>query len=345
TPVAVSGLTKVTQIAGGAGHSVAVRSDGTAVAWGSNNAGQLGDGTTTNRTTPVPVSGLTGVTQVSAGGEYSLAVRSNGGVVAWGYNAYGQLGDGTTTRSSIPVTVSGLTNIARVSAGDYHGVALRTDGTVVAWGYNGSGQLGDGTTTNRLTPVPVPGLSGVTQVSAGGYHTLAKAGPPELTAKAAITGTRNVGATLACSAAFLTATSIGYTWLRDGTTIPGAATAAYTPVAGDAGHQVTCQVTATNSAGSTDTSATITIHAPAHFTTGTTPIAHVGKHYSHRFAATGSPTPKIALAAGTLPPGLKLAADGTLAGTPKRKGTYRFTLSATNGIGTPAKATESVIVR
>jgi Putative Ig domain len=51
------------------------------------------------------------------------------------------------------------------------------------------------------------------------------------------------------------------------------------------------------------------------------------------------------LAAGTLPPGLKLATDGTLAGTPKRKGTYRFTLSATNGIGTPAKAGETVTVR
>jgi hypothetical protein len=150
---------------------------------------------------------------------------------------------------------------------------------------------------------------------------------------------------LTCGAAFPTATSVSYTWLRDTTTIPGAATATYTPVAGDAGHQVTCQITATNSAGSTDTSATITIHAPAHFTTGTTPIAHVGKHYSHRFAATGSPTPRIALVSGTLPPGLKLAPDGTLSGTPKRKGTYRFTLSATNGIGTPAKAGETVIVR
>ncbi|HXA59498.1 MAG TPA: hypothetical protein VNW94_10085 [Streptosporangiaceae bacterium] len=241
--------------------------------------------------------------------------------------------------------MSGLTNIARVSAGAVHGVALRTDGTVVAWGFNGSGQLGDGTTTEHHTPVPVPGLSGVTQVSAGWGHTLAKSGPPELTTKAAITGTGNVGATLTCGAAFLTATSISYTWQRDATTIPGATTATYTPVAGDAGHQVTCQVTATNSAGSTDTSATITIHAPAHFTAGTTPIAHVGKRYSHRFAATGSPTPRIAMASGTLPPGLKLATDGTLAGTPKRKGTYRFTLSATNGIGTPAKATETVTVR
>jgi hypothetical protein len=188
-------------------------------------------------------------------------------------------------------------------------------------------------------------LSGVTQVSAGGFHTLAKVGPPELTAKATITGTRNIGATLTCKAAFLTATSIGYTWLRDGTAIPGATTATYVPVAGDAGHEATCQVTGTNGMGSTDTSATITIHDPAHFTAGTTPIAHVGKRYSYRFAATGSPTPKIARVSGALPPGLKLAANGTLSGTPTRKGTYRFILSATNGIGTPAKTTKSVTVK
>jgi hypothetical protein len=216
---------------------------------------------------------------------------------------------------------------------------------VVAWGNNSNGQLGDGTTTGRTTPVTVPGLSVVTQISAGSFHTLAKVGPPELAAKAAITGTGNVGAMLTCRAAFLTATSVGYTWLRDGTAIPGATAATYVPVAGDVGHKATCQVTATNSLGATDASATITIHAPAHFTAGTTPIAHVGKRYSYRFAATGSPTPKIARVSGALPPGLKLAANGTLSGTPTRKGTYRFILSATNGIGTPAKTTKSVTVK
>jgi hypothetical protein len=344
-PEDLTGLTKVVQISGGYLHTLAVRSDGTAWAWGYNNSGQLGDGTTTDRLTPVQVSGLTKVTQIAAGLFHSVAVRSDGTVVAWGDNQSGELGDGSTTRRLTPVGVSGLTGATRVSAGFLDTVALRSDGTVMAWGYNGYGQLGDGTTTDRTTPVTVPGLSGVTQVSAGWGHTLAKSGPPELTTKATITGTGNVGATLACGAAFLTATSIGYTWLRDGAAIPGATAATYVPVAGDAGHKVTCQVTGTNSAGSTDTSATITIHAPAHFTTGTTPIAHVGKRYSHRFAATGSPTPRIALASGTLPHGLKLAADGTLSGTPKRKGTYRFTLSATNGIGTPAKAGETVTVR
>jgi hypothetical protein len=334
----------VTQIAGGQLNSLALRSDGTVMAWGADGAGQLGDGTTTDRTTPVTVPGLTGVTQIAAGGGFGLAVRSDGSVMAWGNNYYGQLGDGTTTIRTTPVTVPGLTNVARVSAGFNHSVALRSDGTVMGWGFNLYGQLGDGTTTDRTTPVTVPGLSSVTQISAGSNHTLALVGPPALTAKATITGTGIVGATLTCKAPFVSATSVSYTWLRDATTIPGATTTTYVPVAGDAGHQVTCQVTATNSLGSTDTSASITVHAPAKFTPGTTPIGVVAKSYSHRFAATGSPTPTITRYSGTLPTGLKLATNGTLSGTPSRAGTYTFTLEATNGIGTAAKATESVVV-
>lgn len=264
TPLAVSGLTNVTQIAGGWEHSVALRSDGTVVAWGSNRYGELGDGTITRRTTPVQVAGLTGVTQIATGeGDHSLAVRSDGTVAAWGYNGDGELGDGTTTNRTTTVTVSGLSDVARVSAGGGHSVAVRSDGTVVAWGNNVYGQLGDGTTTTRHIPVDVPGLSSVTQVSAGITHTVAKVGPPELTAKAAISGIGKVGRTLTCKAAFVGATSVSYTWLLDATTIPGATSATYTPVAADAYHQATCQVTGTNSLGSTAASATISVHADA----------------------------------------------------------------------------------
>jgi alpha-tubulin suppressor-like RCC1 family protein len=257
TPVAVSGLTNVTQIAGGWQHSVALRSDGTVAAWGANNYGQLGDGTTTNSTTPVQVAGLTTVTQIAAGttGDHTLAVRSDGTVAAWGANNSGQLGDGTTTNRTTPVTVSGLSDVTRVSAGGAHSVAVRSDGTV-AWGANYYGQLGDGTTINRTTPVIVPGAGAVTHVAAGSAHTMAIAGPLELTAKATITGTSKVGRTLTCKAGFVGATSVSYTWLLDATTIPGATTATYTPVAADAGHQATCQVTGTNSQDSISTSAT-----------------------------------------------------------------------------------------
>jgi alpha-tubulin suppressor-like RCC1 family protein len=264
TPVAVSGLTNATQIGGGYYHSLALRSDGTVVAWGSNSEGELGDGKPNDSATPVQVAGLTNVTQIAAGAYHGLALRSDGTAAAWGDNQAGALGDGTPTNRTTPITVSGLTGVAQVSAGYLHSAALRADGTVWAWGNNGEGELGDGTKTIRYTPVAVPGLSSVTQVSAGGFHTVAIVGPPELTAKATITGTGKVGATLTCKATFIGATSVSYTWLLDTTTIPGATTATYTPVAAEyAGRQATCQVTGTNTLGSTGTSATISIHADA----------------------------------------------------------------------------------
>jgi Regulator of chromosome condensation (RCC1) repeat len=73
------------------------------VAWGSNGSGQLGDGTTTDRTTPVQVSGFTGVTAIAAGTEHSLALKSDGTVWAWGGNLYGRLGDGTAANRTTPV--------------------------------------------------------------------------------------------------------------------------------------------------------------------------------------------------------------------------------------------------
>jgi hypothetical protein len=74
------------------------------------------------------------------------------------------------------------------------------------------------------------------------------------------------------------------------------------------------------------------------------PNAHLGKTYSHTYVTIGTPTPKVSLAAGKLPPGLKLAADGTLSGKPTRTGTYTFTLAATNSVGTPATIVVSVKV-
>ena len=160
-------------VAAGSNHTVAVRSDGTVVAWGQNSYGQLGDGTATNRSSPVILPGLTGVVAVAAGVSHTVALKSDGTVVAWGSNTFGQLGDGTTTNRSSPAVVPGLTGVVAVAAGLYHAVALKSDGTVVAWGYNNYGQLGDGTTTQRNIPVVVPGLSSVVAVATGAYFTVA----------------------------------------------------------------------------------------------------------------------------------------------------------------------------
>ncbi len=175
-------------IAGGSAHTIAI-SDYTANmevwAWGVNQYGQVGDGTTTIRKTPVQVSGLTDVGAIAGGGDYgsisghTIAVKNDGTVWAWGENRWGQLGDGTTINRPTPVQVSGLTNVLPVptfiAGGGDHSIALKNDGTVWAWGRGDYGQLGDGTWTSKATPVQVNGLTGVMAVAAGGggFHSIA----------------------------------------------------------------------------------------------------------------------------------------------------------------------------
>lgn len=106
TGVPVSGLADVTMVARGGAHGMALRADGTVWTWGENSAGQLGDGSTTNRTTPVKVPGLIDVVAIATGTSHSLAMTADGTVWAWGSNEHGQLGDGTQTERHSPVPVS-----------------------------------------------------------------------------------------------------------------------------------------------------------------------------------------------------------------------------------------------
>lgn len=144
--------------------------------WGSgyNALGQLGDGTTADRSSIEAANPpLTKVTAAAGGVGHSLALRSDGAVWAAGWNGYGQIGDGTTAQRLRPVQVAGLTGAVAVAGGAFHSLALKSDGTVWAWGMNVFGQLGDRTTAQRNRPVQVPGLSGVVAISAGSLHSLA----------------------------------------------------------------------------------------------------------------------------------------------------------------------------
>jgi alpha-tubulin suppressor-like RCC1 family protein len=177
-PVAVSGLSSgATAIAVGVAFTCAVTTGHVALCWGDNTLGQLGDGTTTTRSTPVAVSGLVNVTAVAARNDHTCALTSGGGVLCWGDNALGQLGDGTTTNRSTPVAVSLLATVTAIAAGASHTCALSSGGGVFCWGANVDGELGDGTTTTRTTPVAVSGLaSGVAAIAAAGTHTCALTG-------------------------------------------------------------------------------------------------------------------------------------------------------------------------
>jgi alpha-tubulin suppressor-like RCC1 family protein len=150
-------------------HNLFLKSDGSLHAMGRNSIGQLGDGTTTQRTSPVQVVS-SGVTQIATGYSHSLFLKSDGSLWAMGSNDSGQLGDGTTTQRNSPVQVvaSGVTQIA---TGMSHSLFLKSDGSLHAMGQNDHGQLGDGTTTERNSPVQIVS-SGVTQISAGTYFSL-----------------------------------------------------------------------------------------------------------------------------------------------------------------------------
>ena len=86
TPI---GVPNAVAVAAGRDHALALNGDGTVWAWGSNESGQLGDGTQTGRTSPVQVSGLSRVLDVAAGDRFSLALKEDGTVWAWGSNSVG----------------------------------------------------------------------------------------------------------------------------------------------------------------------------------------------------------------------------------------------------------------
>jgi alpha-tubulin suppressor-like RCC1 family protein len=177
SPVIISGgFADWCEINAGNSHSLAVRTDGTAWAWGSNGQGRLGDGSVTNQSSPVSVVGGFGDwCQISAGGNHSLAVRTDGTAWAWGFNGNGRLGDGSVTNRNSPVSVvGGFGDWCQISAGRFHSLAVRTDGSAWAWGYNGQGRLGDGSVTNQSSPVSVVGgFSDWCEISAGLAHSLA----------------------------------------------------------------------------------------------------------------------------------------------------------------------------
>jgi len=165
------GPAEVRAVAAGRLHSLAVDGNGCLWAWGANESGQLGDGTTSDRSHPARVKGLSGVVAAAGGAAHTTALRKNGTVWTWGANEHGQLGDGSTASRAAPGRVAGLEDVIALAAGAAHTAALGRDGTVWTWGRNGSGELGDGTTRDRARPGRVEGLPFIRAISCGAHHT------------------------------------------------------------------------------------------------------------------------------------------------------------------------------
>jgi alpha-tubulin suppressor-like RCC1 family protein len=167
-PVAIVGDYSFVSLAAGGSHTCGVTttgeaSSGPAYCWGNGNAGQLGNGTTTENqvATPVPaevVGGLT-FTSVSAGGSHTCGLTTSEAAYCWGLGSDGQLGNNTFTfTQNSPVAVSGEYSFASVSAGTNHVCGVTTAGVTYCWGSNGSGELGNGTngfSSHRNFPVAV----------------------------------------------------------------------------------------------------------------------------------------------------------------------------------------------
>jgi len=160
----------VASVSAGTDHTMAIKTDGTLWAWGSNWSGEIGDGTASGRDENFniidnqrysPVKVMDSVVAVSLGRSHSMAIRTDGSLWAWGSNEHGLIGKETDLRpagaawarsAQSPIKI--MDSITSVSTGS-HTLALKADGSVWAWGGNRSSQLGDGTTERRLTPIKI----------------------------------------------------------------------------------------------------------------------------------------------------------------------------------------------
>lgn len=142
----------------GAGHTCAVRTDGTVWCWGANDGGQLGDGTTTDQVIPVQAVGVAGAVAIATGRLHTCALLGSGEVQCWGNNSNGRLGDDRTVDSAVPVSVKNLADVVQIDAGAAHTCARTSAGAVFCWGANDVGQCGDGSSADHRIPAVVPNL-------------------------------------------------------------------------------------------------------------------------------------------------------------------------------------------
>ena len=325
TPVTVSlpaGVKPTAIAAAGNGTGYAIGSDGKLYAWGSGFQGLLGNGTTTDpQTTPVTVSLPAGVKATAVAGAIftGYAIGSDGNLYAWGGGGDGELGNGTkTSAQSTPVIVSlpaGVTPTV-IAGGDQTAYAIGSDGHLYAWGGNGDGSLGNGTTgSDQTTPVTVSLPAGVTPtVIAGGDQTAYAIG----------------------SDGNLYAWGFGgFGEMGNGT----APTAQSTPVTLSAPTGV---VPTGLGQEESSTSGYAIVGSPPPtapvITSTCSTTAYQNSLYTCVVSATGHPIPSLS-AAGE-PSGVSFTDNGngtgSLSGSPTALGGFPITLTASNGVGTPA---------
>ena len=148
---------KFNKVSVGYDYILAIDTHGKLWASGNNNVGQLGDGTTNNKSRPIQIEPEKKFKEIAAGEKHSLAIDEDGKLWSWGNNEQGQLGNNSITNSSKPIKVQieeGLT-FKSIVAGRINSMAIDENGNLWTWGENTYGQLGNGTNTNKRIPVKI----------------------------------------------------------------------------------------------------------------------------------------------------------------------------------------------
>jgi alpha-tubulin suppressor-like RCC1 family protein len=178
-----------TAIAGGYSQFCALMTDQSVYCWGQNQYGEVGDGTTTNRSNPVKVTLPQPASAISAGGLYtglasipysahSCARLVSGAITCWGSNSNGELGVGDTAQHAGPQPITSFpaaVSIVEVAAGGAMTCAITNSSALYCWGANNAGQVGNGLSVplsmGGVTTPTVIISGGVKHVAVGGFHT------------------------------------------------------------------------------------------------------------------------------------------------------------------------------
>ncbi|MBI5416403.1 Ig-like domain-containing protein [Candidatus Poribacteria bacterium] len=159
-------------IAAGGAHTIAIKNDSTFWLWGLNDYGELGNGSTAEKSMPMQI--LIGYAwqNIAAGGAHTLCIKTDSTLWAWGYNEFGELGDGTTTHKKVPIQIGIDSDWRAIACGMYHSMSIKNNGTLWAWGDNYNGQVGDGTTTHKKVPTQIGIDSDWRTIACGMYHSM-----------------------------------------------------------------------------------------------------------------------------------------------------------------------------
>lgn len=325
--------------------TIAIGDDGHAYAWGLASQGQLGNGTTTVATTPVAVSPgavPNGVKLIAVAGQQhtAAALGDDGNVYTWGSNSQGEIGDGTTglggsandrnvpTRVLLPAqaTTTALTVTGQQTAGQ----PVTLTATLTPGHAAGTVQFNDGSTSLGSAPVTAGAASLTTSALSVGEHSITASftptDPTEYVASTTasplnitiaqgtltvgtptITGNPQVGSTLTADPGTWTdGTTFTYQWSRNGTAIPGATSATYTPVADDSGTQITVTVTGSKDGFTTGSATSAPVNLPAMPNGNTNPGGPSNPGGNTNPGTTTSPGGPSTLAVTTRKPKVKL---------------------------------------